>query len=149
MKEEQPKQKFYLQVNSDLKSLGHVLEWFTKNTRSYLSEHYFLQCQTMLAEGFTNAVRHAHKNYPPQTLIKIELFLYNRYLEIKIWDTGKPFDLKEKLDVLLQKKEKTAPVDLAEGGRGLQFINALADQFQYIRDIKQERNCLVMQKFFE
>jgi len=146
MKKEQPKEYFNLQVNSDLKALGYVLEWFSTISQSTLSADCFLQCKIMLAEGFTNAVRHAHKNYPPQTIINLELYFYQNYLEIKIWDCGQPFNLKEKLDSLLNEKQTNSILELAEGGRGLQFINGLADHFFYIRDSQKQRNCLIMQK---
>lgn len=149
MKQEQPKQHFCLQVHSDLKALARVLQWFTEIAQSQLSADCFLQCQTMLAEGFTNAVRHAHRHYPPQTLIEIELIFYHKYIEIQIWDSGQPFDLKAKLDSLLQKQTTVSLMDLEEDGRGLKFIHALTDSFQYIRDFNQKRNCLVMQKFLE
>jgi serine/threonine-protein kinase RsbW len=149
MKKKQPKQHFYFQVNSDLNALGSVLKWFTKVSESYLSSDCFLQCQTMLAEGFTNAVRHAHHNYPPQTLIEIELLFYSEYLEIQIWDSGMPFNLREKLDFLLQEQSDSSVISLAEGGRGLKFIYALTDQFDYIRDHHQKKNCLIMQKLIK
>jgi serine/threonine-protein kinase RsbW len=148
MKQEQSKQHFCLQVHSDLKALAHVLQWFTEIAHNKLASDCFLQCQTMLAEGFTNAVRHAHRHYPPQTLIDIELIFYIHYLEIQIWDSGQPFDLKAKLDSLLQTQNTVSLMDLEEGGRGLKFIYALTDSFYYTRDLHQERNCLVMQKFF-
>ena len=147
MKQEQPKHKFFIQVNSDLNALGYVLDWFTQISESKLSQDCSAQCQTMLAEGFTNAVRHAHKNHPPQTLIDIKLIFYEDYLEMQIWDSGQPFDLEAKLNSILQQKPKKSLMEIPESGRGLKFINALTDKFNYIRD--KNRNCLIMRKSIE
>jgi len=48
-------------------------------------------------EGFTNAVRHAHKNLPLETPIELEVMVLNEHLEVKILDWGEPFDIQAKL----------------------------------------------------
>jgi len=50
-----------------------------------------------VSEAFTNAVRHAHKNLPRETLFELEITVFNERLEIKIWDWGEPFDFPAKL----------------------------------------------------
>jgi serine/threonine-protein kinase RsbW len=54
------------------------------------------QCQLVVSEAFTNAVRHTHKNLPRKTPIELEITVFNEGLEIKIWDWGEPFDFKAK-----------------------------------------------------
>jgi serine/threonine-protein kinase RsbW len=63
-------------------------------------------------EGFTNAVRHAHKNLPRETPIELEITVFNERLEIKIWDSGKPFDFKAKLKEELPEKSPFSLNDL-------------------------------------
>jgi serine/threonine-protein kinase RsbW len=65
-----------------------------------------------VVEGFTNAVRHAHKNLPRSTPIDLEITVFNERLEIKIWDLGKPFDFKAKLKEELPEE---SPFSLSEG----------------------------------
>jgi serine/threonine-protein kinase RsbW len=65
-----------------------------------------------VVEGFTNAVRHAHKNLPIETPIELEITVFNERVEIKIWDGGKPFDFKAKLKEELPEK---SPFSLSEG----------------------------------
>jgi len=55
------------------------------------------QCQLVVSEAFTNAVRHAHNNLPRETPIELEITVFNERLKIKTWDWGEPFDLKAKL----------------------------------------------------
>ncbi|MEL6788917.1 MAG: ATP-binding protein, partial [Cyanobacteria bacterium J06607_15] len=56
-------------------------------------------------------------------------------------DRGQPFDIQAKL----RKGEREADVMDREGGRGLQFINKLTDELQYL-NLPNHRNCLVMRK---
>ena len=65
-----------------------------------------MQGQLAVAEGFTNAVRHAHKGLPLETPIKLEVTVFNERLEIKIWDYGQPFDLEARVKEFRQVNEK-------------------------------------------
>ncbi len=97
-----------------------------------------MNSQLVLAEGFTNVVRHAHINLPPSTPIHIQVILFKKYLVIRIWDHGPPFNLESKL--------RSVSLDdplIQEGGRGLKWIKMLTDQTHYIRT-PDGRNCLVM-----
>ncbi|MGL5880455.1 MAG: ATP-binding protein, partial [Xenococcaceae cyanobacterium] len=60
----------------------------------------------------------------------------------KNWDMGKPFDLSAKLQSIYE--HEANPLD-KEGGRGLQFMEKLTDELQYLR-LPNHRNCLVMRK---
>jgi serine/threonine-protein kinase RsbW len=131
--------KSSFQAKTDLSELIWVLTWFDEFTQSSLPETTFMQCQTLLAEGFTNAVRHAHQSKEIDRPIDIELQLMNQQIEIRIWDYGEPFDLLQKVKSLPEKVDTDST-----GGRGLKLLEQIADGFSYIRT--DQRNCLVMTK---
>jgi serine/threonine-protein kinase RsbW len=90
-------QKFSLQLNTDIKAVAQVLSWLEQLDPLPIPEAVLHQCKLAVVEGFTNAVRHAHKNLPRETPIELEIAVFNERLEIKIWDRGKPFDFQAKL----------------------------------------------------
>lgn len=61
--------KFALQVNSDIRAVTQVLEWVEELENLPIPEGVLHQCKLALVEGFTNAVRHAHKTLPSETLL--------------------------------------------------------------------------------
>ena len=148
--------QFCLQVNTDLEALTVVLQWFEQIVTPLIPKSVFWQCQVALAEGFTNTVRHAHKNLPPTTTIDLEINVFSSCLEIKIWNWGEPFDLDSALRSLPYQNHNL----LDEEGRGLLFMQNLTDELQYIRVSPksagdssgnvsapaQGRNCLIMRK---
>jgi serine/threonine-protein kinase RsbW len=97
-------------------------------------------CQLCVAEGFTNAVRHAHRGKPPDWPIDLEVVMQCDQIEIWIWDRGEPFDLEARLlelpDVLNTD---------AEGGRGLKLMKMIADVLTYTRS-DNGTNCLYIAK---
>ena len=101
-----------------------------------------MQCQMAIAEGFTNAVRHAHgeefKEYP----IGINLTLAENTLDIRIWDHGKQnFDLEHYIANLdMQVNE------FASGGRGIIILKKIASKLAYQRDQQRQQNCLLISK---
>lgn len=132
----------FLRVGTNLADLARVLSWFDRFESPYVSQRIWLQCKTALAEGFTNAVRHAHKNQPSDRPIEIEVTQSPQSLEIRILDYGPPFNLEEKLKTL------PAEIDLeATGGRGLKIMNSIVDRLTYTR-IAPDRNCLLMVKYY-
>ncbi len=137
-----PLTKINLRVNTELQALEHVLNWYEQLQNLPIPQTVFQQCQLVLAEGFTNAVRHAHQGLPPQTPIELEVTVFHERLEIRIWDYGQPFDMEAKLSELSQIDQD--PLE-AEGGRGLSFMFKLADQVTYTRT-SDKRNCLVIVK---
>ena len=144
---QQPNQYFSLEVNTDLEALGDVLSWFDRTSKPLLRGQYGWQCQLILVEGFTNAVRHAHHDLPKTTPIELEVDWSPDYLEIRILDWGQPFDLKAEIEQKSHDQEQ--PDDnidaLKEGGRGLIWIKKLTDQLNYVR-MANQRNCLIMGK---
>jgi serine/threonine-protein kinase RsbW len=137
----QPLQRAFLQVNTDLNALAEVLLWFDQFKGPPLPDRDWLQCQLLLAEAFTNAVRHAHKGRPVELLIDMEVMLLPEQIEIRLWDWGDPFNLTQSLarrSVVLEPE--------AEGGRGLQLMQKLADVVSYTR--LDHRNCLLIVKYY-
>lgn len=144
MQQPTPDKHFKLQLSTELEALPQALDWFEKIALPLLPQQAYWQCQVAFAEGFTNVVRHAHKDLPPSTLIDVEILVFDECLEIRIWDWGKPFDLNAKLQEL---DPNNLNDPFYEGGRGLMFIQKLADKLHYSRN-GDERNCLTMWKKF-
>jgi serine/threonine-protein kinase RsbW len=132
-------QTIQLQVKTDLNELVEVLAWFNQLHQDYIPKIDWLKCQTALAEAFTNVVRHAHKNLPYETAIKLEASLASDYLEFKIWDYGAQYDLDHEISILPDEVEETAI-----GGRGLYLLKEIADRLSYTRT--GDRNCLLLVK---
>ncbi|MBD2577903.1 ATP-binding protein [Oscillatoria sp. FACHB-1406] len=137
-------QQLQLQLKTELGALNEILQRFEQMVTPLISEEQYWQCQIALAEGFTNAVRHAHKDLPLTTTIEVEVKVVPEYLEIRIWDWGQPFDLHAKLRELNCSLED--PLGQGEGGRGLFFMSKLTDELSYTRG-SDARNCLVMRKY--
>ncbi|NJL36296.1 MAG: ATP-binding protein [Leptolyngbyaceae cyanobacterium RM2_2_4] len=135
--------KAHLQVNTDLSELTQVLSWFDQFNSAIIPPSVWLQCQLALAEGFTNAVRHAHQNCPEETPIDMEITLFDQALEIRIWDIGAGFDLSQKLDEMPPEIDQDA-----EGGRGLKLMQQMSDLLSYTQT-GDRRNCLLIVKKLE
>jgi serine/threonine-protein kinase RsbW len=134
-------QQTHLQVNTDLTALTQVISWFDQ-FYSIAPRSVWMQCQLALAEGFTNAVRHAHKGKPPTTPIDIEVTVLNQSLELRIWDQGPECDLDQLLEKLPPGVDRES-----EGGRGLKLMRRMADVLSYTRTV-DNRNCLLIVKHY-
>jgi serine/threonine-protein kinase RsbW len=132
--------KIKIEVKSELSSLDRVLLEFDRVYQNSISERDWLQCQLALAEGFTNAVRHAHKNLSADVPIEIEVTLTEATLEIRIWDRGKAFDLKGFISKLLGDRR-----NWLDRARGITILNKIADRLDYYRT-SQGKNCLLIVK---
>jgi serine/threonine-protein kinase RsbW len=137
-----PLKRAQIQVVTDLSALAQVLSWFDQFSHPPIPNVVWLQCQLILAEGFTNAVRHAHDGYPSDTPIDIEVVMLSDALEIRIWDRGAPFDLETKIKTMPREMDKHA-----EGGRGLKLMKRMSDQLKYTRE-GDDRNCLFALKYY-
>ena len=105
-----------LQVPSSLDSLAKVLSWFDQLYQPFIPKSLWLRCQLALAEGFTNAVRHAHKGLSSDLQIDLEVRILEQQVEIRIWDYGLPFNLIKQIENL------TTDIDHhSGGGRGLKL----------------------------
>ncbi|ACC80355.1 ATP-binding protein [Nostoc punctiforme] len=137
------KNKIYLKVNTDLTASSQVLFWFDQmNQPPIPNKEVWWQCQTLLMEGFTNIVEHAHKNLPIETPIEIEAVRVNKYIEIRIWSQGEPFDLEQQLRQISEFDENEQ-----ERGRGLKIMSAIADKLSY-EPTEDNRYCLFISKYY-
>ena len=131
-----------LTVHSNLTVLNHVQKWFEKFWLQHdpidaRRDNQLYRLNLALAEGFTNAVRHAHSGLSSETSIDIQVALHSDRMEIEIWDWGQPFDptgLRE-----------PQPGTLQEGGYGWFLLRRLADEVSY--DRQGQRNCLKIIKY--
>jgi serine/threonine-protein kinase RsbW len=131
------------QFPSDRNALDQVLSWFDQLERPSIPRKVWIQCQLALAEGFTNAVRHAHKELLENVPIDIEVTLFAQSLEMRIWDYGPPFDLEHRLQNLERGVD-----ELAGGGRGIAIMAKIADKLSYTRT-DDNRNCLLIVKSYQ
>jgi serine/threonine-protein kinase RsbW len=136
-------QQDHLTVKSELKLLNRVQQWFEQFCLQHLSkldwsEGQLYRLNLALAEGFTNAVRHAHHTLPPETAIDIDVSLWMDRLEIRIWDYGKPFNP----DAIAEPEPGTLQV----GGYGWFLLRRLVDHVVYERSA-DGRNCLLIVKY--
>ncbi|MEH2451346.1 ATP-binding protein [Nostoc sp.] len=138
------KNKIYLKVNTDLIASPQVLSWFEQmNLPPIPDKQIWWQCQTLMIEGFTNIVEHAHKNLPIETPIEMEAIRLDEYIEIRIWSQGEPFDLKQQLRQTCEFEENEQ-----ERGRGLKIMSAIADKLSY--DLTGDnRYCLFISKYYQ
>ena len=138
--------KFTLHLKTDIQLLNQVLAWFEQFNHPPVPYQTWMKCQLALVEAFTNAVRHAHKQLPPETPIDIEVSILPESLEIRILDCGPGLDLAKKLNSLKQHRDPEA-----EGGRGLRLMELIADRMTYT-NIEDRgncfRNCFLMVKHY-
>jgi serine/threonine-protein kinase RsbW len=99
-------QNISLQVNTELNDLTRVLEWFEQLQDLSIPNEVWWQFQLALAEGFTNAVRHAHKNLPVETPVQLEITVFDGCWELKVWDCGPHFDFDAKLNEIIAAERK-------------------------------------------
>ncbi|MEH2357924.1 ATP-binding protein [Nostoc sp.] len=137
-------QKIYLKVNTDLTASPQVLSWFEQmNQPPITDKEIWWQCQTLMIEGFTNIVEHAHKNLPIETPIEMEAVRLDEYIEIRIWSQGKPFNLEQKLHQISEFEDNDR-----ERGRGLKIMSAIADKLSY-EPTGDNRYCLFISKSYK
>ncbi|WP_346293055.1 glycosyltransferase family 2 protein [Sphaerothrix gracilis] len=131
-----------IQVHSEYQELSQVMCWFETLRSPIVPEDIWLACQTLLGEGFDNAICHAHKHLSPQTPIELEVVVLTSAVILRIWDQGRPFDFEGQL------QRVPAEVDAeAERGRGLSILSQLANHVSYVRT-HDDRNCLTLVKSF-
>lgn len=128
----------HLVVSSRLDVLSQVQHWFKDVCHSVDQDvawvnHYADRLTIALTEGFTNAVRHAHAELPPDTAIDIDLALSRDLIEIRIWDHGQPFNP--------ENLKEPEPGALLDSGYGWFLLRRLADKVTYQRN-QDGRNCL-------
>ncbi|TYQ32027.1 ATP-binding protein [Pseudanabaena sp. UWO310] len=145
-------QQFHIQVNSDIYALAKLQEWF-QLLQNLLPKPTWMQCNLVLVEVFTNVVSYAHEGLSEETPIDIELTLdeTEKFLEMRIWDYGEPFDLQAEIERAAKQAEKNKDFesvdDIPTGGRGLIIAKTVADNLRY-ETTNDGRNCFVMLKHF-
>lgn len=133
-------QKINIKLPTDLNALKSLIFQFNKIESRHISRKDWLQCELALVEGFTNAVRHAHKELPQETPIEIEATLTSDAMEIRIWDFGAAANLEQ----FIKKMNQTINNKI-EGARGIPIMRKIADFLSYTRT-SDERNCLLIIK---
>jgi serine/threonine-protein kinase RsbW len=78
---------------SRLEATQSLLDWFNRHRPVGLDPLLWIQAQTALVEGFTNAVRHAHGPLLPPPPVKVTLNITPSHLRLHIVDQGAPFNL--------------------------------------------------------
>lgn len=135
--------KITLKIKTDITALSHILSWFEQiNQPPITQQEIWWQCQTLLIEGFTNIVEHAHNKLSKETPINIEACRSAQSIEIRIFSQGKPFNLEQKLQEISEFDENNQ-----ERGRGLKIMSILADKLTYER-IAENCYCLYIAKFY-
>ena len=132
--------KTELHIPSELRFLSIVENWLLGCLEMDLGESEDWSRQSnrlrlVLAEAYSNVVRHAHKDRPhlPVTL-RLELHQSNIVLEG--WDFGRGYQL--------ENYEAPTPEALQEGGYGWLIMNRLMDRVEYIAQ-EDGRNCLKLE----
>jgi serine/threonine-protein kinase RsbW len=135
-------EKANLKVSSSLKELERVLSCFDRVNKFAIEQKIRDECRLALAEGFTNAVRHAHHNLPTEVPIEIEIAILEQSLELRIWDYGPPnFDLQAYIKNLPLRQKQNHRLDT--NGRGIPILLKIADRLSYFRT-EDGRNCLLI-----
>ncbi|MBE9200950.1 MULTISPECIES: anti-sigma regulatory factor [unclassified Nodularia (in: cyanobacteria)] len=129
--------KIHLKVKTDLNDTEKVLSWFEQINQPPLpDQNVWWKCQTLLIEGFTNIVEHAHKNLPVEIPIELEVVRLSEHIEIRIWSVGEAFDLEQQLQITPELTD-----NFQDRGRGLKIISSIAEEFSYL-PTDDQRNCL-------
>ncbi len=135
-----------LKVTSDLSSIPTVLEWFEQFRHHPMPEALWIQGQTALVEGFTNAVRHAHAHLAPPPDVETSMEVSAQGICLEIRDQGQVFDLELALRDLSQQLQQQSfdPLDREEHWGHLLLLKLRNDhgwQISYHRQ-PDDRNCL-------
>jgi serine/threonine-protein kinase RsbW len=134
--------KAELQVPSELRFLNVVEQWLLGFIEVNLAEGVDWTRQSnrlrlVLAETFSNVVRHAHREQPElPILLKVELVETD--LCIEVWDHGSGYDLESYM--------APTPEAMQDGGYGWLIINRLMDRVEYSLQVDdKKRNCLKLE----
>ncbi|MDY6938013.1 MAG: anti-sigma regulatory factor [Cyanobacteriota bacterium] len=132
--------KTELHIPSELRFLNIVENWLLGCLEMDLgeSENWPRQSNRLrlvLAEAYSNVVRHAHKDRPHlPAILRLELNRSNLVLEV--WDYGGGYHLED--------YEAPTPEALQEGGYGWLIMNRLMDRVEYVAQ-PDGRNCLKLE----
>lgn len=132
--------KTELNVPSDLRFLSVVEHWLLSCLEMDLGEKVDWPRQAnrlrlVLAEAYSNVVRHAHKEQPNLPVL-LRLEVKDRDLALEVWDYGKGYDLSGYI--------KPVPEQMPDGGYGWLIMNRLMDRVEYKLEV-DGRNCLKLE----
>lgn len=88
-----PEQPAEASFPSRLDSVALLLDWFEQRRPPGVDPLLWVQAQTALVEGFSNAVRHAHARLDPPPAVGVCLELTPQHLQVRLRDYGPPFDI--------------------------------------------------------
>ena len=131
-----------IEVPSDLNALSQVLFQFNQIYQDFIPLRDWLQCRIAVAEGFTNAVKHAHKDLSTDISIRIEVVLKKTAMEIRIWDYGATFDLQNYIAKTSRQNQ-----NWLASGRGIPILDKISDHLEYYRSDNQQNCLLIIKKF--
>lgn len=136
--------KTELLIPSDLRFISVVEHWLLeclslelKNLQEY--PQMVQRLRLALAEGYSNAVRHAHKGEASLPIL-LRLELVQDIICLEIWDQGDGYDI--------NKYSAPVPQDRQEGGYGWMILSRLVDKVQYQTGIGGHSNCLRLETRF-
>jgi serine/threonine-protein kinase RsbW len=132
--------KTELNVPSDLRFLTVVEHWLLSCLEMDLGEKVDWPRQAnrlrlVLAEAYSNVVRHAHKEQPNLPVL-LRLEVKDRNLALEVWDYGKGYDLSE--------YARPIPEQMPDGGYGWLIMKKLMDRVEYKLEV-DGRNCLKLE----
>jgi len=132
--------KTELHVPSDLRFLNVVETWLLSSLEIALGDSVDWSRQSsrlrlVLAEAYSNVVRHAHKDQPHLPIL-LRLELQNRDLALEIWDQGQGHDFST--------YQPPSPEAKQENGYGWLILNRLMDRVEYKLQVNG-LNCLKLE----
>jgi serine/threonine-protein kinase RsbW len=134
--------KTELHVPSELRFLNIVENWLLGCLEMDLGESVDWARQSnrlrlVLAEAFSNVVRHAHRDRP-HLPVWVRLELKDSDVCLEVWDYGRGYNLDEYM--------APTPEAMQEGGYGWLIMNRLMDRVEYSLQVDMEgRNCLKLE----
>lgn len=129
-------------IDNNVAELGRVVAFLdTLEEEWMLPSSLMMPLNLVLEEAITNIILYAYDKESKNEIV-IDFEKRENELEIKIIDSGKPFDPTLKPD-----PDTTLPVDARPiGGLGILLIKKIMDSVSYQR--KENRNILIMTKKF-
>ncbi|MDE5075940.1 MAG: anti-sigma regulatory factor [Trichodesmium sp. St16_bin2-tuft] len=132
--------KTELQVPSNLNFLTIAEQWLLSSLKVELGEHIDWPHQSnrlrlVLAEAYSNVIRHAHKDKPHLPVL-IRLEVKDNDIALEIWDYGEGYDTGD--------YSPPTPDAKQESGYGWLIMNRLMDRVEYKLQI-DGRNCLKLE----
>lgn len=129
--------KTELHVPSDIRFLTVVEHWLLSSLEVELGDRVDWPRQSnrfrlVLAEAYSNVIRHAHKDQPHLPII-IRLQLQNRDIALEVWDCGTGYEVDQ--------YTPPHPEDRQESGYGWLIMNRLMDRVDYCLQVNGY-NCL-------